>query len=176
MDRTFDLRLAEPLDADQIGTIGAAVYAETYGHMWGDAQAYAVQLSTFGPAATNRFLARPDTALWVVEHGPQIVGFATLVLGSPDPIDGRTDGAEIPRIYLLAPAQGRGLAKAMLAEIESYALEMGANHLWLDAMLEAPWAWQAYKKWGFSEIGRSAFTMGIKPEFKPMLVLRRGCP
>lgn len=63
----------------------------------------------------------------------------------------------------------------MLSEAESFVQSTGASHIWLDAMIEAPWAWQTYKKWGFSEIGRSSFQKGISPEFEMMVVLRREC-
>lgn len=167
------IRVADASDIEQIGIIGPAIYAEFYSQMWGDPKAYAEQLASFGPEAVGRFMGRSDTAVWVVEFKNKIVGFLTLVLGSPDPIDGRTDGAEVPRIYLLSQVQGHGLARAMLMEAEKFAQIRGANHIWLDAMLEAPWAWQTYKKWGFSEIGRKAFSKGIKSECEAMVVLRR---
>jgi GNAT superfamily N-acetyltransferase len=173
MDSDFFIRMAEVSDVGQLGVIGPAIYAEAYSQMWGDPEAYAKQLTSFGHEEMWRFMTRSDTAVWVVEFKTQIVGFLTLVLGSPDPIDGRTDGVEVPRIYLLAPVQGRGFAKAMLMEAEKFAKSRGANHIWLDAMLAAPWAWQTYKKWGFSEIGRKAFSKGIKAEFEEMVVLRR---
>lgn len=175
VNKGFSFKLAEPPDVEQIGIIGPAIYAESYGHMWSDAQAYAKQLATFGPAAMGCFMSRSDTSTWVVEYKTQIVGFLTLILGSPDPVDGRTDGAEVPRIYLLAPLQGHGIAKALLSEAEKYARSKGANHIWLDAMYAAPWAWQTYQKWGFSDIGRVTFQKGINPEFEAMVVLRREC-
>jgi diamine N-acetyltransferase len=173
MDSDFLIRMAEVSDVGQLGIIGPAVYAEAYSQMWDDPEAYAKQLTSFGPEEMGRFMARSDTAVWVAEFKTQIVGFLTLVLGSPDPIGGRTDGVEVPRIYLLALVQGRGLAKAMLVEAEKFANSRGANHVWLYAMIAAPWAWQTYKKWGFSEIGRKAFSKGVKAEFKEMVVLRR---
>lgn len=176
MTNDFIVRKAVASDVGQIGIIGPAIYAEAYSQMWGDAEAYAKQLTSFGPDETGHFIARSDTAVWVAEFNTQIVGFLTLVLGSPDPIEGRTDGVEVPRIYLLAPVQGLGLARAMLMEAEKFAQSKGANHIWLDAMLEAPWAWQTYKKWGFSEIGRNTFSKGIKPEFEAMVVMRREFP
>jgi GNAT superfamily N-acetyltransferase len=56
---------------------------------------------------------------------------------------------------MLAPSRGRGLGAKLLAEAERYAREKGADHLWLDAMKAAPWAWQTYHRWGFREIGQT---------------------
>lgn len=173
MSGNFSLRPAEPRDLEQIGVIGPAIYAASYGSMWDDAAAYAKQLETFGSAATRQFMARTDTAVWAAVSRERVVGFLTLILNSPDPIEGRPGGAEVPRIYLVAPAQGHGLARALLAQAEAYARSKGMDHLWLDAMLEAPWAWKAYEKWGFKQIGRKAFGKGVMPAFDQMVVLRR---
>lgn len=173
MSDQIHIRLAEPGDAETLGFIGPAIYAESYGHMWDDARAYAAHLSSFGAAAVAAFLARQHTVLWLVENDGMPVGFLSIVMGSPDPVEGRTDGAEVPRIYLLGPARGKGLGARLLAEADRYAARLGAGHLWLDAMEAAPWAWQTYRKWGFSEIGRTAFPGPMKPEFRPMVVMRR---
>lgn len=175
MTKSFNIRLAVLTDAEQIGIIGPAIYAESYSHMWDDAEAFAKQLSTFGSTTMRQFMARKDTAVYVLEYGAQIVGFSTLVIGSPDPIQGRIDGGEVPRIYLVSPARGRGLAKELLNAMESHAQSKGANHLWLDAMLKAPWAWRTYRKWGFAQIGESKFHKGVKDGFDEMVVLRRDC-
>jgi len=175
MQQAFRVRVAERADANQLGIIGPAIYAENYGHMWGNTAAYAEQLATFGCGSVGDFITRPDTKTWLVEADHRAIGFLSLVLGSPDPVDARTDGAEVPRIYLLGPARGKGLAAKLMAEADRYARTTGANHLWLDAMREAPWAWQTYSKWGFSEIGETAFPADMKPEFKPMVVMRRAC-
>ncbi len=156
-----------------LGTIGPAIYAESYGHMWDEANEYAEHLGTFGTAAVAAFIARPDASSWIAEHGTTVVGFLSLVMGSPDPVEGRTDGAEVPRIYILAPARGTGLGAQLLAEAAGYALGQGASHLWLDVMKAAPWAWRTYRKWGFTEIGETVFPKRMKAAFRPMVVMRR---
>lgn len=173
MVRRFTVRQAEQSDIEQIGIIGPAIYSASYGMMWGDAEAYTRQLESFGAAAMHRFMARDDTQVWVAEYGERIVGFLTLVIGSPDPIEGRIGGAEVPRIYLLSPAQGHGLAKEMIANAEAYARIEGMKYLWLDAMLEAPWAWTVHEKLGFVQIGRKMFGKGLIPVYDQMVVLRR---
>ncbi len=171
----FRIRVAQPSDADALGIIGPAIYAESYGHVWDDPRAYAAHLESFGTSAIASFMARQDTGMWLAEYDGAAVGFLSLVLTSPDPVEGRRDGAEVPRIYLLGPARGKGLGAALLVEAERHATERGANHLWLDAMKAAPWAWQTYLKWGFDEIGETVFPGAMKPECRPMIVMRRPC-
>lgn len=175
MRDAFTIRPAQPADAEALGVIGPAIYAESYGHMWDDARAYAAHLASFAAPAVAAFMARGDTASWLVESGETPVGFLSLVMDSPDPVEGRRDGAEVPRIYLLAPARGKGLGVRLLAEADRHAAGLGASHLWLDAMKAAPWAWRTYGGWGFQEIGETSFPGNMKPEFKPMFVMRRAC-
>ncbi|MEO9970097.1 MAG: GNAT family N-acetyltransferase [Hyphomonadaceae bacterium] len=173
MESDYHFRLATPSDVDELGVIGPAIYAESYSHMWDNPEAYAKQLATFSSSAVAKFNERSDTKTWITEYQSQIIGFLSIVIGAPDPVEGRTDGIEIPRIYFLSPARGKGLAAKLMAKADDYAREVGANHLWLDAMKEAPWAWQTYRKWGFSEIGQTMFLESIKPAFKSMIVMRR---
>lgn len=175
MELGYTFRLAQPSDIDQLGTVGPAIYAESYNHMWSDPEAYARHLESFGAPAVADFMERSNTETWVVECRARIVGFLSVVIGAPDPVEGRTDGAEVPRIYILAPARGRGLAAKLISQADDYVRDTGANHLWLDAMKEAPWAWRTYRKWGFLKIGETEFPEEIRPEFKPMVVMRRQC-
>ena len=178
MNGAFHIRAATVEDAEAIGTVGPAIYAESYGHMWDDAGSYARYLATYGVAAVTSFMARADTHVWVAESEGEIVGFLTMVVGSPDPVEGLASGAEVPRIYILRPARGRGLGKAMIDIAEGVAAREGADHLWLDAMKAAPWAWQTYLKWGFREIGSTEFAGGIGARHRQMVVMRRviaGC-
>ena len=173
MNGTFQIRAATVGDAEAIGTVGPAIYAESYGHMWDDAGSYARYLASYGVAAVTLFMARADTHVWVAECGGTVIGFLTMVVGSPGPVEGLASGAEVPRIYILRPARGRGLGKAMIDIAEGVAAREGADHLWLDAMKAAPWAWQTYRKWGFREIGSMEFPGGIGAEHREMVVMRR---
>ena len=83
-------------------------YAETYGYLWDRPDAYSDQLRTFGPQAFESLLARPEARVWIGEAGGTIVGFLSMIVGSVDPIERRPGGAEIPRIYIIGPAQRTG--------------------------------------------------------------------
>jgi hypothetical protein len=69
MARGFTVRQAELSDIEQIGIIGPAIYAASYGMMWGDAEAYARQLQSFGAATMHRFMVRDDTQVWARSTG-----------------------------------------------------------------------------------------------------------
>src|SRR6202007_162512 len=102
------------------------------------------QLRTFGRRAFESLLARPDARLWVGEVEGTAVGFLSMIVGLVDPIEGRSGGALIPRIYIIRPAQRTGLGRLLLdAAIEQAATE-GLSHVWLDVMVLATAARRAY--------------------------------
>jgi diamine N-acetyltransferase len=173
MDQACSVRLAGPGDADAIGTIGPAIYAESYGHMWDDAVPYARHLASFAVDAMLTFMQRDDARVIVAEYEGHIVGFLSLISFSEDPVDRLATGAEIPRLYLLRPARGRGIGAQLVEKAERLAELEGADHLWLDVMQSAPWAWRTYLEWGFQMIGMTQFNGGIAPAYRQLIVMRR---
>jgi diamine N-acetyltransferase len=170
---TAIVRRATAQDTEVLGIIGPAAYAEAYGYLWDRPDAYAHQLRTFGAPAFASLLAQPDARSWIVEVGGAAVGFLSMIVGSHDPIERRSGGALIPRIYIVGPAQRMGLGSLLLdAAIEQAATE-GLSHLWLDVMASATAARLAYAKWGFREIGRHCFERPVKAGLSDMVVLMK---
>jgi GNAT superfamily N-acetyltransferase len=170
---TAKVRRATAEEAEVLGIIGPAGYAEAYGYLWDRPDAYCDQLQTFGPRAFASLLARPEARVWISEAEGTIVGFLSMIVGSVDPVERRLGGAEIPRIYIIGPAQRTGLGRLLLdAAIEQAATE-GLSHLWLDVMASATAARRAYAKWGFREIGGRLFEKPIKAGLSDMVVLMK---
>ena len=86
-----------------------------------------------------------------------VVGFLSMIVGSVDPAERRLGGAEIPRIYIIEPAQRTGLGRLLLDAAIEQAVTEGLSHAWLDVMASATAARRAYAKWGFREIGGRRF-------------------
>jgi len=105
---TATIRRANADDTEVLGIIGPAAYADAYGYLWDRPDAYSDQLRTFGPQAFESLLARPEARVWISEARGTIVGFLSMIVGSVDPIERRPGGAEIPRIYIIGPAQRTG--------------------------------------------------------------------
>ena len=167
------VRRATVEDANVLGIIVPAAYAEAYGYLWDRPDAYCDQLQTFGPRAFASLLARPEARVWISEAEGTIVGFLSMIVGSVDPVERRLGGAEIPRIYIIGPAQRTGLGRLLLdAAIEQAATE-GLSHLWLDVMASATAARRAYAKWGFREIGTRRFERPVKAGLSDMVVLMK---
>jgi diamine N-acetyltransferase len=167
------VRRATVEDAEVLGIIGPAAYAEAYGYLWDQPDAYSDHLRTFGAPPFASLLAQPDARLWIGEVEGAAVGFLSMIVGSLDPIERRSGGALIPRIYIIAPAQRMGLGRLLLdAAIEQAATER-LSHLWLDVMASATAARLAYAKWGFREIGTRQFEKPVKAGLSDMVVLMK---
>src|SRR6516165_7689754 len=86
-------------------------------------------------SASARFealLARPEARLWIGEVQGTVVGFLSMIVGSMDPVERRLGGAEIPRIYVIEPAQRAGLGRLLLDAAIEQATTEGLSHVWLD--------------------------------------------
>jgi len=165
------VRRATAEDGEVLGIIGPAAYAEAYGYLWDRPDAYCDQLRTFGQQAFESLLARPEARVWIGEAGGTIVGFLSMIVGSP--IERRPGGAEMPRIYIIGPAQRMGLGCLLVDAAIRQAAAEGLCHIWLDVMASATAARRAYAKWGFREIGRRRIEKPVRAALSDMVVLMK---
>jgi len=159
----FSISRATEADAADLGVIGPAAYAAAYHDDWDDAVGFFHQLKSFGEDAMLATLARPDARVWIARQDGVGVGFLTMFIGSLEPINTREGGAEIPRIYLLPGARRGGIGKKLLDAAEAQAKAEGLGYVWLDVMEHAEWARAAYERWGFTDIGGTTFSGGLRP-------------
>ena len=165
------IRRALPSDAEKLGAIGPAAYSSAYSYLWDNSVALPKQLDTFSAAAFAELLSRTDARVWVAQIDGSLVGFLSMIVGSPNPISLEANGAEIPRLYLLPGAQRLGLGRQLLAAAMEQAHDESLTHIWLDVMASADWARRAYLKWGFSELGSRFFNRPVKAGQNDMVVL-----
>jgi ribosomal protein S18 acetylase RimI-like enzyme len=67
-------------------------------------------------------------------------------------VDGRDNAAEIKRMYVSSGSRGRGLARAMLAHLETTARAAGAEVMILETGLAQPEAIALYESSGYTRI------------------------
>ena len=72
-------------------------------------------------------------------------------------VGGRDASAEVKRMYVAAAARGRGLARAMLAHVESTARASGAEVMILETGLAQPEAIALYESSGYTGIDGFGF-------------------
>ena len=68
--------------------------------------------------------------------------------------------SELQKIYILKKFQGKDVADLLLAEVITVATEAGADHLWLDVIVENARAIRFYQKNGFIRCGDHSFVIG----------------
>ena len=95
-------------------------------------------------------LAQPHACTWVARDADgRVVGCVRLVL--PQQPNGR-HRAEVSKMLVATTARRTGCAAALLAELESWALERGRHRLVLDTETGSP-AETVYERLGWSRVG-----------------------
>ena len=141
-------------------------FRATYGHCSTPANIDAAVHEHYGIDAQRRQLADPACLNLLVEGDDgALLGHAQVRYGHapPDAVQPRP-AAEVTRFYVDAPAHGRGVAQAMLAEVERRVCAHGVVALWLSVWQEQPQAVRFYEKAGFRRAGTLVFVVGDDPK------------
>jgi GNAT superfamily N-acetyltransferase len=169
----YTIRRANGDDAPQLGIVGPASYAAAYGYLWPEPAPLMRHLQTYGEAAVRAAMEDANTAFWLAETDGVAAGFAMAVRGSENPETGSRSGVELRRMYLLPNVRGGGLGKRLYDAVEDDARAQGHNHVWLDVMDSADWAYGAYLRWGFMELGTRTFDKAVYEDRRKMILLAK---
>jgi ribosomal protein S18 acetylase RimI-like enzyme len=96
---------------------------------------------------------------WVVEAGPELVGYVVLTLGYSLEYQGLD--AFVDEVYLRPEWRGRGLGRAALERAESASVELGVRALHLEIERGKDEAQGLYRSFGFVDDGRILMTKRI---------------
>ena len=97
------------------------------------------------------------------EPADEVVGFAQLTQNSTDPSLShlpQNQLIELQRLYVHPSAQGHGLGKLLMREIEKLAKDMGYRYMWLGVWEGNFIAQRVYESAGFERVGEHEFVMG----------------
>jgi diamine N-acetyltransferase len=150
------MRRATIDDAAKLSLIGAASFLETFANDHpGDATVAFIR-DYHSDAAWAVTLAKPDSAVWIVEEAAGCpIGYAVLSAGS---LPGTTTGdAELKRIYVLSKWHGTGIGRDLFDAAEAEARARGATRLVLSVYKRNARAIRFYEKQGFTVIGEAIF-------------------
>jgi ribosomal protein S18 acetylase RimI-like enzyme len=155
------IRRATPSDAPALAALGAATFAETFGHLYPADDLRAFLERSHSEDAWTRTLADSERAVWVAALAdPTPVGF--IAAGACKlPIENRElTAGEIQQLYVLARHQNLRLGSRLM--------QLGLE--WLEAQSRAPvyigvWsknlgAQRFYGRYGFSKVGEYGFPVG----------------
>ena len=91
------------------------------------------------------FNSKPRGLYYVAEINGEVVGGGGLF-----PTDGLPDDTcELVKMYLLAPARGKGLGRLLIEKIIEEAKNLGYKNIYLESMPELKQALKTYEKFGF---------------------------
>ncbi len=110
--------------------------------------------------------ARPETETETEPDragGRNLIGFAQLTENTTEPCLShyrKAEMVELQRLYVSREAQGLGIGKTLMKEIESKARSMGYKYMWLGAWEGNFIAQRVYESMGFERVGDHEFRMG----------------
>lgn len=152
------VRRATPEDAGVIAQVHRASWRSTYGGILPE-DVIAAHAGRRSEATWRRQLAErvPEAATWVAELEGALVGFASV-----GPARHRLEGleSEIYALYVLQPAQRRGVGRALVTESARHFVRHGrfGFYLWV---LKANRARMFYETLGGREIGEKTERLGL---------------
>lgn len=166
------IRRAGVADAEALAAIGAATFAETFGHLYPPGDLAAFLADAYGVEKTRRDLADPARAAWLVERDGEVVGHA--LAGPCDlPHDEVTPACgELKRLYVLKRLQGSGTGSRLLTETLAWLERDGPRRLWIGVWSQNLGAQRLYGRMGFEKVGEYEFPVGRVRDRE--FILRRG--
>jgi len=165
------IRRAEARDAAPLAALAERTFRMTFSPHNSEADMALHCARTYGTAIQAAEIADPARVTIVADNGVTLIGYAQLRLGHPTACIAAARPAEIQRIYVDAPWQGRGIAQALMEAMLMHAGERGADRVWLGVWEHNPRARRFYAKCGFALAGDHAFVLG--DEVQRDLVLMR---
>jgi ribosomal protein S18 acetylase RimI-like enzyme len=155
------LRRATVDDAAALSMLGARLFEQTFGpnNTASNMQDYLVH--AFTPEKQTSELEHPDRAVWLaMDDTGELVGYASLLVGSV--IEGvqASKPAEVERIYADRSMHGSGLGSQLMEACVEHAMRSGCDVLWLAVWEHNPRAIAFYERRGFARVGAKTFRLG----------------
>lgn len=169
------IRPATPADAGTLSEFGRRTFLDTFGEQ-NTAQDMAAYLAgAFSEARQLAELAAADVITLIAEDQAICVGYAQLGAGAtPQCVTGASP-IELVRFYVDRGWHGRGLAQALMQEVEATA-RARAETLWLGVWERNARAIAFYRKCGFVDVGSHVFRLGSDPQTDRIMVRSLAVP
>ena len=164
------IRSGEASDATALAELAARTFRETFAADNRPEDIAAHIATAYGTSQQERELVDPDIATLLVEVEAQLAGYAQLRSGVPPACVTGEQPIELWRFYIAQPWQGRGVAQALMKEVERDAYRRGARTLWLGVWERNERAQAFYRKNGFVDVGSHVFVVGTDAQTDRILV------
>jgi len=153
------LRRACADDAARLALLAQWVWLDSYATGGIESRFLPYIAASFTPAEFEGLIAHPQQAIWLLEEGAALQGFAQLRRSVAAPVQ-TASSAELERLYVAPPCTGRGLGPQLLrAARETWPGEA----LWLSVWVGNSGAQRFYAREGGQDIGRTDFMLDGQP-------------
>jgi GNAT superfamily N-acetyltransferase len=149
------LRRARAEDARQLAALARWVWLDSYATSGVEQRFLAYLEESFAPDAFERAASDPRQALWLLEDGAALQGFAQLVRGARAPVPTASQ-VELTRLYVAPPCTGRGLGALLLQAARETWPDEG---LWLSVWVGNEGALRFYAREGGQRVGQTQFML-----------------
>jgi diamine N-acetyltransferase len=162
MTTAFAIRRCNASDATTLASLGARLFAETYGPTHPEPELSRYLSRSFAVEVVIDAISDGEVSMYLVEDSLAVPIAYAYLRATSDPPNGVTGRRpfEIVRFYVDAICQGRGVGAALMDACFSDARQRGADVIWLQVWKEAPWAIGFYQRMGFSVVGSALFYFG----------------
>lgn len=168
---TVTVRAATSTDAAALAALGARTFIATYADDTPDEALRAHVQAHFGTQQQVRELADSALSYLVAEADGNLLGYAmSRAMPAPDVVRARAPLA-LARLYVDESAQGRGVGSALLSAVTTGARDAGHDLLWLTVWERNLRAITVYRRWGFSDVGSTAFDLGDERQVDRIMTL-----
>jgi len=144
----FEIRPATPDDAPAIRRIARASWRAGYGDIVAEETIDAAIDSWYGVADLRETVGRRDARFLVAEHDCEVVGFGQALAAEPTV----RDEAELARLYVRPDHWEAGIGSALLARLEDWLRERGADRLRLAVLADNDAANAFYESRGYRRV------------------------
>ncbi|MGM9484197.1 GNAT family N-acetyltransferase [Roseateles sp. NT4] len=152
----MNLRRARADDAPRLAALAQWVWLDSYAAEGVEQRFLPYLAESFLPAAFEDVIADPAQAIWLLEEGAALQGFAQIGRGVPAPVPAAVPRNELKRLYVAPPCTGRGLGSLLLqAARETWPGE----GLWLSVWVGNAGALRFYAREGGQNIGQTHFML-----------------
>ncbi|MBR7800519.1 GNAT family N-acetyltransferase [Undibacterium fentianense] len=158
--RPLSFRRACLVDAAALAALAEQTFVDTYSEQNDPEQIRTHCAKNFGIAQQSAEICDPKYAVILAFIGEALVGFAQVVKNPPPDSIAAERAVALYRYYVSKAWHGKGIAQALLLEVEAAAREFGANQIWLGMWEHNARALAYYQKVGFQHVGWMDYQFG----------------
>jgi diamine N-acetyltransferase len=160
LDRELTFRDARENDAADLAEIGAATFAETFGHLYPAHDLKRYLEETYDVEKMREDLRDPKVEIRIAFSGRKMAAYCKIgPVKIPAPV-GDEPALELHRIYVYRNRQGVGVGRILLTWATERARQRGAANLFLGVWEKNERAIAVYESRGFDRVGTYKFKVG----------------